>query len=70
MSRIGFIGLGHMGGGMAANLVKAGHEVAAFDVSAAALKKAEGLGCAPTGSAGEAVRDAEAVITMLPAEPV
>ena len=67
MARIAFIGLGNMGGGMAANLVKAGHDVRAFDLSEAALAKAEKSGCLPMGSAVESVRDAEAVITMLPA---
>jgi 3-hydroxyisobutyrate dehydrogenase len=67
MARIAFIGLGNMGGGMAANLVKAGHEVRAFDLSEAALSKAEASGCLPMGSAGEAVVDCEAVVTMLPA---
>jgi 3-hydroxyisobutyrate dehydrogenase len=67
MARVAFIGLGNMGGGMAANLVKAGHEVRAFDLSEAALAKAEKSGCLPMGSATEAVRDAEAVVTMLPA---
>ena len=64
---IAFIGLGHMGGGMAPNLVKAGHEVRAFDLSAEALDAAEKAGCSPAGSTEEAVTDAEAVITMLPA---
>jgi 3-hydroxyisobutyrate dehydrogenase len=67
MARIAFIGLGNMGGGMAANLVKAGHEVRAFDLSEAALAKAAQNGCARAGSAAEAVADAEAVVTMLPA---
>jgi 3-hydroxyisobutyrate dehydrogenase len=67
MARIAFIGLGNMGGGMAANLVKAGHEVRAFDLSEPALAKAEKSGCLPMGSAVDSVRDAEAVITMLPA---
>jgi 3-hydroxyisobutyrate dehydrogenase len=67
MARIAFIGLGNMGGGMAANLVKAGHEVKAFDLSEEALTKAEGNGCARAASAAEAVGDAEAVVTMLPA---
>ena len=42
MSRIAFIGLGNMGGGMAANQAKAGHAVAAFDLSAEALERAVG----------------------------
>jgi 3-hydroxyisobutyrate dehydrogenase len=65
--KIAFIGLGNMGGGMAANLVKAGHEVRAFDLSEAALEKAKANGCLATGSAAQAVAEAEAVITMLPA---
>jgi 3-hydroxyisobutyrate dehydrogenase len=56
-----------MGGGMAPNLVKAGHEVRAFDLSEEALSKAESQGCGRAGSAEEAVRDAEVVVTMLPA---
>jgi 3-hydroxyisobutyrate dehydrogenase len=56
-----------MGGGMAANLVKAGHQVRAFDLSEAALAKAEQNGCTRAASAAEAVADAEAVVTMLPA---
>jgi 3-hydroxyisobutyrate dehydrogenase len=67
MSRIAFIGLGNMGSGMAANLAKAGHEVRAFDLSEAALARAEQNGCARTASAAEAVKDAEVVVTMLPA---
>ena len=65
--RIGFIGLGNMGGGMAANLARAGHTVRAFDLSEEALSRAEAAGCARAGSAREAVADAEAVVTMLPA---
>jgi 3-hydroxyisobutyrate dehydrogenase len=67
MARIAFIGLGHMGGGMAPNLVKAGHEVRAFDLSEEALGKACEQGCGRAGSTEEAVKDAEVVITMLPA---
>ena len=69
MTRIAFIGLGNMGGGMAANQAKAGHEVAAFDLSQAAVAKAVAAGCRAAGSAAEAVKDAEVVITMLPAGP-
>lgn len=64
--KIAFIGLGNMGGGMAANLVKAGHQVNAFDLSAEALARAEDNGCAPFTSVREAVADAEAVVSMLP----
>ncbi|MBE7217908.1 MAG: 3-hydroxyisobutyrate dehydrogenase [Caulobacteraceae bacterium] len=65
--RIAFIGLGAMGSGMAANQAKAGHQVVAFDLSDAALAQAVDAGCQRAGSAAEAVRDAEAVVTMLPA---
>jgi 3-hydroxyisobutyrate dehydrogenase len=67
MARVAFIGLGNMGGGMAANLAKKGHDVRAFDLSADALDKAKAAGCLPTASATEAVDGAEAVVTMLPA---
>lgn len=67
MATIGFIGLGHMGGGMAANLAKAGHDVRAFDLSAQALEAAKANGCLPVASAAEAVAEAEIVVTMLPA---
>jgi len=67
MTRIAFIGLGNMGGGMAANLVEAGHEVHAFDLVADALARAEARGAKRASSAEAAVKDAEAVITMLPA---
>jgi 3-hydroxyisobutyrate dehydrogenase len=67
MARIAFIGLGNMGSGMAANLAKAGHEVRAFDLSEEALARAEANGCGRAGSAAEAVAEAEAVVTMLPA---
>lgn len=69
MTRIAFIGLGNMGGGMAANQAKAGHQVRAFDLSTAALDKAAAAGCLPSASVQEAVADAEVVITMLPAGP-
>jgi 3-hydroxyisobutyrate dehydrogenase len=65
--RIGFIGLGNMGGGMAANLAKAGHEVLAFDLSAEALGRAVVAGCVSAGSAAEAATGVDAVVTMLPA---
>jgi 3-hydroxyisobutyrate dehydrogenase len=64
--KIAFIGLGNMGGGMAANLVKAGHEVNAFDLSAEALSKAEQNGCSIFTSVLEAVADVNAVVSMLP----
>lgn len=67
MARIAFIGLGHMGGGMAPNLVKAGHEVQAFDLVPEAVQRAAEGGCIPAKSAADAVKDADVVITMLPA---
>ena len=69
MTRIAFIGLGNMGGGMAARLVGAGHQVTAYDLSTEALERAAGRGCTPAASVREAVASAEAVITMLPAGP-
>ena len=67
MTRIAFIGLGNMGGGMAANLAKAGHDVRAFDLSAEALDRARAAGCLPAATAVDAADGAEAVVTMLPA---
>jgi 3-hydroxyisobutyrate dehydrogenase len=67
MARVAFIGLGNMGGGMAANLAKKGHDVRAFDLSAEALDKAKAAGCLPVANAAEACDGAEAVVTMLPA---
>jgi 3-hydroxyisobutyrate dehydrogenase len=67
MAKIAFIGLGHMGGGMAPNLAKSGHEVRAFDLSEDALKRAVDKGCTAAKSAAEACKGAEAVVTMLPA---
>ena len=59
--KIGFIGLGNMGAPMAANLVKAGHELTGFDTAAVAVE-----GVAKAASAAEAAKGAEVVITMLP----
>lgn len=67
MATIGFIGLGNMGGPMAANLAKAGHQVKVFDLSEAALTAAAEHGCNVMGTAAEAARDSEFVISMLPA---
>jgi 3-hydroxyisobutyrate dehydrogenase len=67
MTRVAFIGLGNMGGGMAANLAKAGHEVHAFDLSESALTHAVERGSQRAASAAEACKDADAVVTMLPA---
>jgi len=67
MARIAFIGLGHMGGGMAPNLAKAGHEVRAFDLVPEAVEQAVNKGCSAGSSTADAVKDADVVITMLPA---
>jgi 3-hydroxyisobutyrate dehydrogenase len=65
--RIAFIGLGNMGGPMAANLVRAGHAVTGFDLSQAALAAAQEAAITIAPTAPDAVRHAEAIITMLPA---
>ena len=64
--KIAFIGLGNMGGGMAANLVKAGHHVRAFDLSEDALARAKEAGCETFTNVRDAVKNAEAVVSMLP----
>ena len=67
MANIAFIGLGNMGGPMAANLVKAGHKVTAFDLVAASRDQAKADGAAIGESAVATVKGADTVITMLPA---
>jgi 3-hydroxyisobutyrate dehydrogenase len=67
MAKIAFIGLGNMGGPMAVNLVKAQHQVMAFDLSSAAVDAAVDKGAKKVASAAEAVKGAEIVVTMLPA---
>lgn len=64
--KIAFIGLGNMGGGMAANLVKAGHSVRAFDLSPPAIARAQANGCETFPTASAAVEAADFVVTMLP----
>ena len=66
MANIAFIGLGNMGGGMAANLAKS-HKVFAFDLSQDALDKARAAGCEIAPSANDAVKNAQCIVTMLPA---
>lgn len=63
---VAFLGLGHMGGPMASNLVKAGHRVAGFDVVPAALDTARARGIPTTDTAAGAVAGAAVVLTMLP----
>src|SRR6202050_2636717 len=67
MANIAFIGLGNMGGPMAANLVKAGHKVVAFDLAAASRDQAKADGADIAESSVASVKGAEIVITMLPA---
>src|SRR5689334_12559883 len=67
MAGIAFIGLGNMGGPMAANLVKAGHKVTAFDLVAASRDQAKADGAAIAESSVASVKGADVVITMLPA---
>jgi 3-hydroxyisobutyrate dehydrogenase len=67
MANIAFIGLGNMGGPMAANLVKAGHKVTAFDLVEASRAQARADGAAIADSSVGAVKGADVVITMLPA---
>jgi 3-hydroxyisobutyrate dehydrogenase len=69
MTRVAFIGLGNMGGGMAANQARAQRQVMAFDLARSALDRAAANGCEVAGSVAEAVREADAVVTMLPAGP-
>ena len=69
MTAIGFIGLGNMGAPMAANLVKAGHQVTGYDIVPSALAAFAAAGGRAAASAAEAVAAGEVVITMLPAGP-
>lgn len=69
MARIGFIGLGNMGAPMAANLVKAQHQVTGFDLVANSLSTLAEQGGHAAASATEAVAAGEIVISMLPAGP-
>jgi len=67
MAKIGFIGLGNMGLPMAQNLIKSAHAVAGFDVSEYATERLATGGAARASSVSDACKDAEIVITMLPA---
>ncbi len=68
MATVGFIGLGNMGGPMAANLAQAGHSVRVYDLSEAALTAAAEAGCSIAESAAAAATDVDFMITMLPAD--
>jgi 3-hydroxyisobutyrate dehydrogenase len=67
MTRIAFIGLGHMGAPMAMNLLKAGHQLMVFDLVPAAVKAAVDAGATAAPSAQEAVKGVDVVVSMLPA---
>ena len=67
MAKIAFIGLGNMGSGMCANLCKAGMDISAYDLSTAAMDRAEQAGASVAASAEEAAAGADMVVTMLPA---
>ncbi len=68
-TRVGFIGLGHMGGPMCARVVRAGFEVCAFDLRRAAVDAAAAAGATPAASAADCAATAEVLVTMLPAPP-
>ncbi len=67
MTRIAFIGLGNMGSGMCANLVKAGHDVTAFDLNPEAVKAAAARGARAAASLADAVSGTGVIVSMLPA---
>jgi 3-hydroxyisobutyrate dehydrogenase len=67
--RVGFIGLGNMGGPMCDHLVRAGFDVTAFDIDGGALARAAQAGAGAAGSVAECAAGAEVLITMLPAPP-
>ena len=69
MERIGFIGLGNMGRHMSANQLKGQRRVWAYDLSPAAVARAQADGCEAAASVADCVREAEVVITSLPAGP-
>jgi 3-hydroxyisobutyrate dehydrogenase len=67
MAKIGFIGLGNMGGHMAHNLIKAGHDLKAFDLFEAAVELAVSRGATAAATAKDAATDVDVVVSMLPA---
>ncbi|MBT4353467.1 MAG: NAD(P)-binding domain-containing protein, partial [Rhodospirillaceae bacterium] len=66
MARIGFIGLGNMGGPMVRNLIKAGHSLSVFDLSEEAMNFAVQSGAVAAKSVPEAASGVDFVVTMLP----
>ncbi len=69
MAVVGFVGLGVMGRSMAVNLVKAGHEVVAYDVRREAVADLSAQGAKPAASVADAAARVEIVVTMLPDTP-
>ncbi|WP_083921649.1 2-hydroxy-3-oxopropionate reductase [Actinopolyspora halophila] len=69
MTKVGFVGLGIMGGPMAANLVEAGYEVTGYNRSSAKAEKLAAEGGKAAGSIAEAVSAADVIVTMLPDSP-
>jgi len=69
MRRVGFIGLGNMGGPMCGHLVAAGYEMTVFDVNPDAVTRLVDAGARAARSVADCARGAEALITMLPAPP-
>ncbi|HZB59099.1 MAG TPA: NAD(P)-binding domain-containing protein, partial [Actinomycetota bacterium] len=69
MATVGFIGLGIMGGPMAANLVKAGFDVIGYNRSPEPVQRLVEQGGRGAGSLAEAVRDADVVVTIVPDSP-
>ena len=67
--KIGFVGLGNMGNPMALNLLKAGHNLTVYDLSADAVAKLVAVGAAASNTLAELDADNEIVITMLPSSP-
>jgi 3-hydroxyisobutyrate dehydrogenase len=66
VTRVAFIGLGHMGGPMCAHVVAAGFEVSAFDVDAGALERARAAGALPAGSVADCAAGTDVLVTSLP----
>ncbi len=69
MAHIAFIGLGHMGGPMASNLLKSGHRLSAYDLAPASIRTLADQGAEAADSAAAAAKAAEVVISMLPSSP-
>lgn len=67
MAKIGFVGLGNMGGPMASNLLKAGHELKVFDIVPELVKKSSEQGASSVDDVSEVVKDIDVFISMLPA---